>query len=130
MQFQNGFYKQEEISELDSESLSEKFDVTSDIASTADGDSDTLGYAGMVDLDESHKEVGGPDQGPNERFFTVTGHVPDVFQGGSGAGKFLYYIRLPAHPLTPIIGTKVSTAVKDEPRSIPESSHHVSNVVY
>ncbi|KAK7459001.1 hypothetical protein Landi51_00594 [Colletotrichum acutatum] len=98
MQFQNGLYKQEEASEVDSESLPEKFDVTSDIASTADGDSDTLGYAGMVELDESHKDVEGPDQGPSEKFFTVTGHVHDVFQGGSGAG------------------TKVSSAVKDEPR--------------
>lgn len=97
MQLQNGLYKQEEVSELDSESLSEKFDVTSDIASTADGDSDTLGYA-MVELDESHKE--GPDRGPDNRFFTVTDRVSDVFRGGSAAGKSLYYIRLPAHPLT------------------------------
>ncbi|KAL0781711.1 hypothetical protein CaCOL14_003046 [Colletotrichum acutatum] len=110
MQFQNGLYKQEEASEVDSESLPEKFDVTSDIASTADGDSDTLGYAGMVELDESHKDVEGPDQGPSEKFFTVTGHVHDVFQGGSGAG------------------TKVSSAVKDEPRSIPENSHHEHNM--
>ncbi|UQC79754.1 uncharacterized protein CLUP02_05234 [Colletotrichum lupini] len=98
MQLQNGLYKQEEVSELDSESLSEKFDVTSDIASTADGDSDTLDYAGMIELDESHKEIGGPDRGPNDQFFTVTDRVSDVFQGGSAAG------------------TKASTTVKDEPR--------------
>ncbi|KAL2883061.1 hypothetical protein SGCOL_001248 [Colletotrichum sp. CLE4] len=114
MQIQNGLYKQEEVSELDNESLSEKFDVTSDIASTADGDSDALGYVGGdMELDESLNdgELGLGQHHSHKYFTTVPGRGADVFQGGSAAG------------------TKASTAVKDEPRSIPNNPHHVSNIV-
>ncbi|OHE98975.1 hypothetical protein CORC01_05665 [Colletotrichum orchidophilum] len=88
MQPKNSLYKQEEMPELNIQSLSEKFEVTSDNASSADGDAETSAYAELdVQLDESHVDDEPHfSQYPPHRHFTIPAQdSADVFHDGIAA---------------------------------------------